>query len=145
MVVRDLGSPRGTYLGRNRLEPNRGAVWEPTRMVRAADAVFSLEVATEAGTERLLEPLAGIPDGVQVASQVGESPDAAGAELIVPLAQPAEAMEANVPASSPVVDAARADARAAGTSSRDPRFVIALLAIVLGVVGAAALIALLLS
>ena len=150
VVVRDLGSPRGTYLGRNRLEPNRGAVWEPTRMVRAADAVFSLEVATEGGAERLLEPLAGIPDGVEVAPEVpkeeSDGGDAAGTPgLVVPVAEPTESEVANLAAGSSVVDVARADARSAGKPQRDPRFVIALLAIVLAVVGAAALIALLLA
>jgi len=63
VVVRDLGTARGTFLGRSRLVPNHGAVWAPSRMLRAADAVFALEMASEATVERLLvEPLARVPD-----------------------------------------------------------------------------------
>lgn len=148
VVVRDLGSPRGTYLGRSRLAPNRGAVWDPARMVRAADTVFSLEVATDGSPERLLEPLARIPD------EAAPAPEAKSEEVEPPppaevpgdetgAAEPASPAAIGSAASSPVTELPREPPLPAPAKpSRDPTFVIVVLAIVLGIAGIAVLVAL---
>lgn len=151
VVVRDLGSPRGTYLGKSRLVPNRGAVWDASRMLRAADTVFSLEVATQGSPERLLEPLQRIPEAAPApapaATEEGAEPDA----VAVPespanepeAAEPAASVPVEEQASSPMADVPPdVPQRAAGRPARDPMFAIVLIAIVIGVAGIAALLAL---
>lgn len=147
VVVRDLGSPRGTYLGGSRLATNRRAVWDPTRMLRAADSVFSLEVATQSSPERLLEALARIPDASRPAEMPrDEVDDLSRSESPAPTAAaPEESPAVTAPPSSPAVELPPEAPRSAAKGSRDPMFVIVLLAIVIGIAGAAALLALLLS
>lgn len=146
VVVRDLGSPRGTFLGRSRLEPNRGAVWEPARMLRAADTVFSLEVATQESPQRLLEPLLRVPDKApppaepaseeHVPPPAPETPsdDPEAVDVATPTAAPASSPMAELPSELPH--------EASRKPSGDPTFVIVVLAIVLGIAGVAALFAL---
>lgn len=143
VVVRDLGSPRGTYLGRSRLATNRRAVWDPTRMLRAADSVFSLEVATQSSPERLLEPLARIPDAPTPAEPREELDDPSRSESPAAMvAVAAESPATMAPPSSPVVELSPNAPRAAAKGTRDPLFVVAVLAIVVGIAGVAALLAL---
>jgi hypothetical protein len=61
VVVTDLGSASGTFLGRSRLVPHRRAVWDPARMLRAGRTVFQLEVATAAARASLLALLENLP------------------------------------------------------------------------------------
>ncbi|CAN5912658.1 hypothetical protein BH11MYX4_BH11MYX4_36590 [soil metagenome] len=148
VVVRDLGSPRGTYVGKNRLDPNREAVWEPTRMVRAADTVLSLEVATPDNHARLLAPLERIPDGAAPAASVAtSSPEAADAVEAPPETPtgPVSASLATEPVggSSPATELPHDLPRPRVGTGRDPSFVILVLAVVVGVAGVAALLALL--
>jgi hypothetical protein len=135
VVVRDLGSPRGTYVGKNRLEPNREAVWDPTRMLRAADTVFALEVATRGNLERLLAPLGSIPDE---AAPAAETPPASPAST-----DPTPLASAPVGGSSPATELPHDLPRAALAAERNPNGVILVLAVVLGIAGVAALLALL--
>jgi hypothetical protein len=154
VVVRDLGSPRGTYLGRSRLAPNRGAVWEATRMLRAADTVFSLEVATQGTSDHLLEPLERIPEGPAPAAKEEKEREREPGDPPVALAAAGDETEAVEPAAAvATVDAATSPVTELpgdvlrpppGKPSRDPTFLIALLAIVLGIAGVAALLALVL-
>lgn len=44
ILVRDLGSTRGTYLGRTRLDPRRKAIWSPEVMARIGQTVLALVV-----------------------------------------------------------------------------------------------------
>ncbi len=146
VVVRDLGSPRGTYLGRSRLAPNRGAVWDPARMVRAADTVFSLEVATQDSAQRLLEPLERVPDEApppaEAASEEHVPPPAPETPSDDPAAVEAATASA-APATSPIVESAIGlPQEPMRKASRDPTFVIVVLALVLGIAGVAALVAL---
>ena len=146
VVVRDLGSPRGTYLGRSRLAPNRGAVWDPSRMVRAADTVFSLEVATQDSPQRLLEPLERVPDQAPPPAEPASdehvpppapempSEDTAAVEAATATAAPPSSPMTEVPIASPQEPMRKA--------SRDPTFVIVVLAVVLGTIGVATLFAL---
>jgi hypothetical protein len=127
VIVRDLGSARGTFLGRSRLEPQRGAVWEPSRMLRAADAVLSLEVATSNAQERLLEPLAHLQDDVAVA--LSPPPPEAAVSDDSSLSAPDE-VKPEVP-SEPNAQAAR-----------DPSFVIAIIAAAIGIAAVGVLVAL---
>jgi hypothetical protein len=148
VVVRDLGSPRGTYLGRSRLEPNRGAVWDPSRMLRAADAVFSLEVASQGSPERLLAPLERIrEEAVPHVDVVGADVAApVAAEAVEVLGGPASSAEPVGPASAPPAGRQGEVARPAqGRPPRDPTFVIVLLAVVIGLVGVGVLVALFLA
>lgn len=146
VVVRDLGSPRGTYLGRSRLAPNRGAVWDATHMLRAADTVFSLEVATHGSSDRLLEPLARIPDEERLRGEAAESEEADSPIAPEALENGAEALEpaaTAAPASSPVAVLPRGLPGApAARPPRAPTFVIVLLAIVIGITGVAVLMVL---
>jgi hypothetical protein len=114
VVVRDLGSQRGTYLGAVRLVPNRSAVWDPARMLRAAEGVFALEVAPQEAPPRHVGPL----DEVEyLAPQPGEAPASGAAEAAL-----------DGPASE-----------AAG-GKRKPSFVLLLvIALVIGCLGAVAL------
>jgi FHA domain-containing protein len=146
VVVRDLGSPRGTFLGRSRLDPNRGAVWEPTRMLRAADTVFSLEVATPGSPHRLLEPLERVPDKApphaEPASELPVSPPASETPSDDPEAVDVATTTA-APASSPMTQPpSELPQEAPRKPSRDPTFFIVVLAVVLGIAGVAALFAL---
>jgi hypothetical protein len=147
VVVRDLGSPRGTFVGKNRLEPNREAVWDPARMLRAADTVFALEVATRVNLERLLAPLGSIPDAAAPASATSSAPDAAPA-VETPPAPPASTdptplATASVGGSTPTTELPQDLPRPALAAQRNPNVVILVLAVVLGIAGVAALLALL--
>ena len=121
-------------------------------MLRAADAVFSLEVATEGGPERLLQPLERIPDGAPRAAEAepeivdGDPPAAAETSTN---AAPASASAATASAStadassSPVAELPRDLLRDPPPApSRDRSFVIVLAAIALGIAGVGALLAL---
>ncbi len=44
VLVRDLGSTRGTLLGRTRLEPRRKALWTPETMVKVGKTVLALDM-----------------------------------------------------------------------------------------------------
>ncbi len=148
VVVRDLGSPRGTYVGKNRLDPNREAMWDPARMLRAADTVFSLEVASRGNQERLLAPLGRIPD---------EAPPAVSATTAA--TDPVAAVEAPPVPTAATDPTPRATTPVSGTSAatelpdelprpvvgtgRSPNLVILVLAVVVGIAGVAALLALL--
>jgi hypothetical protein len=150
IVVKDLGSARGTFLGRSRLEAHRAAVWDATRMVRAADAVFALEVGDGAVVERLLAPLGKIQD----ATPVVDAPPAAGGELVeaAPMAEPAAVVEVVSAMPAEVVEVVSA----IDTQSRKPAreeddrprarssamLLVVVFAGVIGVVALAALIAL---
>jgi hypothetical protein len=152
VVVRDLGSPRGTHLGTSRLAPNRGAVWEATRMLRAADTVFSLEVATHGTSDRLLEPLERIPEGPAPAAKEEEERETGDAPVALEThgdkaeaVDPAAAVATKEAATSPVTEPPRDVLRSPpGKPSREPRFLILVLAVVLGIAGVAALLALVL-
>ena len=150
VVVRDLGSTRGTYLGRSRLVPNRGAVWDAARMLRAADSVFSLEVATRRGSELLLEPLERIPERAAPAEEEDsarvDAPAASEVSATEGATEEPAAPSATVDsASSPVAELSRDLLQCpAPTPARDPSFVIVLLAIVIGLAGIALLVALVL-
>lgn len=149
VVVRDLGSPRGTYLGKSRLVPNRGAVWDVSRMLRAADTVFSLEVAAQGTPERLLEPLQRIPEAAPAPPVTEESAEAGA--VAVPEATANESEAAKPAASLPVEEQAGSPMaevspdvpqRVASKPPRDPTFAIVLIAIIIGVAGIATLFAL---
>lgn len=148
VVVRDLGSPRGTYLGRSRLAANRGAVWDAARMLRAADTVFSLEVATKDSPELLLAPLERIPDSPAPAAEEGSAdvdppcaPEVSASEAEA--VEPAASIATVEPASSPVAELPPdVPQHPPAKPSRDLSFVIVLLAIILGVIGVALLLAL---
>lgn len=43
VVIKDLGSVAGTYLGKSKLDPKRGAIWPTNRMVLAGKTVLMLE------------------------------------------------------------------------------------------------------
>jgi hypothetical protein len=151
ILVKDLGSARGTtFVGRSRLEAQRGAVWDPSRMVRAADAVFSLEVVTEAAAERLLAPLAGVRDDTPVE-------DAAAPKFSVVDSEPrAAAVETSIDADAPLLQAVSPAATPAATATttdvgqeiqaprarKDPTLLIVVFAAVVGILAVAALVAL---
>lgn len=145
VVVRDLGSPRGTFVGKNRLEPNREAVWDPARMLRAADTVFALEVATRGNLEQLLAPLGSIPDEAASTTATTSPPDAAPAVEPAPPASTEATPVATTPVSgsSPVTELPHDLPRPALAAQRNPNVVILVLAVVLGIAGVAALLALL--
>ena len=153
VVVRDLGSPRGTYLGRSRLAANRAALWDPSRMVRAADSVFSLEVASHGGIERLLKPLERIPDPSPTPAVTDENaptdPPATSASMVSApesaTEEPVMSSAPDVPASSPVTAVPRdrsTSPASVAAPSRYTSFVVVGLAIILGLAGAALLVAL---
>ncbi len=144
VIVKDLGSARGTFLGRTRLEPHRGAVWDPSRMIRAAEAVFSLEMATDTAAERLLAPLACIADDTPLDAPVRAEPvviaeplDPSPAE---PLLVPASVSELASTTSS--VPEAVAASRARTKSRIDPTFAIVVLIAVIGILALGVLVAL---
>jgi hypothetical protein len=152
ILVKDLGSARGTFVGRSRLEAHRGAVWDPSRMVRAADAVFSLEVVTEAAAEHLLAPLAGVRDDTPVvedaaartSSAVISEPRAASVETSIDAAA-AAVLEASSPAASPAATATTADVgqeTQAPRARKDPTLLIVVFAAAIGILAVAALVAL---
>lgn len=142
VVVRDLGSARGTFLGRSRLEPHRGAVWDPSRMLRAVDTVFSLEVATAESPDLLLAPLERIaddtpPELIDASEEPGPPPQPEASS------EPAAPEDACLSATSSPI--AEPPSGVAGEPSRraapNPTYVIVVIAAVIGITGIGVLLA----
>ncbi len=140
ILVKDLGSARGTFVGRSRLEAHRGAVWDPGRMVRAADAVFSLEVATEGAAERLLAPLAGVRDDTPVVGEGAMAPTSSPAAAAAPVLEAAS--PAATAATTPTPDVAQETQVAVARARKDPTLLIVVFAAAIGILAVAALVAL---
>lgn len=137
---------------RSRLdEPLQAPQERPTRRARRSargsrrQLLFSREVATQSSQEWLLEPLARIPDAPTPAEPREELDDPSRSEFpaaMVAVAEPAESPATMAPPSSPVVELPPNAPRAAAKGARDPMFVVAVLAIVVGIAGVTALLAL---
>jgi hypothetical protein len=133
VVVRDLGSAQGAFLGSRRLAPRRRAIWEPSRMLRVGDTVLSLEQPV--GDDALFASLGATADepAGAVLEPAARGPHVEGAERSAELE----------PERSPPPPPAAAPPR--GAPRRDPLRALAVAAAVLGLLAVAALVVLLTS
>lgn len=155
VVVRDMGSARGTFLGRSRLEPNRAAVWEPSRMLRITDTVLSLETADAMGAARLLRPLERLrdPPAPSAAPAQADLAPSASTDALAPSDVHPALDETASEGGRPGIDGLVAPTSPATEiahppkprRTRDPTFVLVLLAAVFGVAGVVVLLFLVLS
>jgi pSer/pThr/pTyr-binding forkhead associated (FHA) protein len=97
VLVRDLGSKNGVFLGDTRVHPGRDVAWKPSLMLRLAGTVLALEepVAValadlEAGDDELLaeDDVPAVPPPSVVAAP-GPAPDGGAADAPTTAAAPA--------------------------------------------------------
>ncbi len=134
VLVRDLGSARGTFLGASRLEPQKEATWDRGRALRVGDTVLAL-LAPVSTDEIVGELAADAPESAPSlvaaavepeASPQGAAPSPAGAGPL-----------ANAPPTGHVADARpRDDLRRAGILALGVAFIAACVAVLLWVLGA---------
>lgn len=115
ILVRDLGSTRGTYLGRSRLDPNRRAVWSPEVMVRIGKTVLALVVPAWSQDTDHADTPSPIP---AQAPQPAPASDPAPSSIPLSLAAGRTAAIAEVPVAAPPATTGPSSAGSAGGAPR---------------------------